>query len=283
MLMHIYQKYDIGPLITEMVRRSASNQLDRVAGVMYQLGQGDPGIRFPIYDPSETVDKAWQRYVRNWAKLTGTHTVADLSLLFGFPHPSARDWFPSWRQLEKYPDRSLKEEQGAWSDTETFRGVLLPRGPFGICTRCILRRKVSIATPGGDSSLDMPRGFQYGLEMRPNDNGVDGGNDTVLTLPCHVSEEYFQDPIPDGDYVSLFPDNDYDWQVGTEFRPVVLCGVFNPMLEVGGTNNNGGMKHTASIQLHKVATIHTSADDDCWDNLWCHNWDWAEDTEIWLR
>ena len=81
------------PLLTEMKRRFASGDIDKIAGLGYLLRL--PSL--PAYYESQSVEKAWyllvdhmQVYVRG-------------SLLFLFPTPGSgqRVWTPSWKQIEE--------------------------------------------------------------------------------------------------------------------------------------------------------------------------------------
>lgn len=87
------QKVVLFPLLTEMKRRFASGDIDKIAGLGYLLGS--PSL--PAYYESQSVEEAWyllvdhmQDYVRG-------------SLLFLFPIPGdgQRVWTPSWKQIEK--------------------------------------------------------------------------------------------------------------------------------------------------------------------------------------
>ena len=77
----------------------------------------------PAYHSDECPDVAWTRLVHasavvyssycTWCsqgdRVNSNHFVAQLMRLF--PNPSAQHWFPSWAQVMKYPDVTLKEPQ----------------------------------------------------------------------------------------------------------------------------------------------------------------------------
>ncbi|KAF8421041.1 hypothetical protein EV426DRAFT_709287 [Tirmania nivea] len=119
-------------LFTEMRSRSASKPLDKIWGLFFpcmkSLGRGrlttSESITLPLYDENQKPEHAWQLLVHALAKIEGPrpepargtceYPTADtlaLYLLLHFPHPSAKHWFPSWRQVHRYPDVSLQEQQ----------------------------------------------------------------------------------------------------------------------------------------------------------------------------
>ena len=118
-------------LISEIQRRSATTELDRIRGLFYLCGQSH--LRFPskppapvTYEMDEEPGDAWIRFVgglaANLGLLLGRQEMgfpdvrADrlnfcLFLLENFPQPSAEHWFPSLSQVLAYPDISIQEPQ----------------------------------------------------------------------------------------------------------------------------------------------------------------------------
>lgn len=108
-----------------MLRRSASNPVDLIGGMLYLCKHDaqDPTLRcgLPTYIPSEEPGKAWERLVHAVAQVLTTMCecisceYADgpftIQLMRLFPHPSRAHWFPSWSQVLQFPDVSVREPQ----------------------------------------------------------------------------------------------------------------------------------------------------------------------------
>ncbi|KAF8461719.1 hypothetical protein BDZ91DRAFT_797759 [Kalaharituber pfeilii] len=92
-------------LVQEMIRRNATNPVDKVAGLIAVAGVG----AVPVYKPKETDEEAWTRWMRTIHRLDMDIFTFLHGLLILFPHPSARYWFPSWKQVCCFPDVSLRE------------------------------------------------------------------------------------------------------------------------------------------------------------------------------
>ena len=87
-----------------------------------KLRHGNFHVTFPIYDPSTPDSVAWERlistiasakmefndisYERDFTHFDRTTTI---QLLYLFPHPSRHYWFPSWAQVQQYPDVSVRD------------------------------------------------------------------------------------------------------------------------------------------------------------------------------
>ena len=81
-------------------------------------------VTFPIYDPSTPISVAWERLISSiastrmevddleWHSLERYyyfHHTTTIQLLCLFPHPSRHHWFPSWAQVQQYPDVSVRD------------------------------------------------------------------------------------------------------------------------------------------------------------------------------
>ena len=77
-------------------------------------------VTFPIYDPSTPVPVAWERLISTIAsakmeynglsRINGFQRTTTVQLLCLFPHPSRHHWFPSWAQVQQYPDVSVRDD-----------------------------------------------------------------------------------------------------------------------------------------------------------------------------
>jgi len=95
---------NIFTLLSDMRRRSAVSELDKVSGLVQFLCRGSSWNSIPLYQYGEDVDTLWGRIIgsdaiRRWKQ--------DLFWLYPFPAnayeggPSLPPWLPSWRQLMK--------------------------------------------------------------------------------------------------------------------------------------------------------------------------------------
>jgi len=106
-------------LMLEMNRRSASNDLDKIAGLLFMfllsIDEGnncDADRTIPVYLPTEAPSEAWRRMIRTTACFDAyAPTYYAITMMEVFPHPSSRNWYPSWEQVTKYPDLSVTEPQ----------------------------------------------------------------------------------------------------------------------------------------------------------------------------
>ena len=117
---------DLSTLLYAMRGRYSSNAIDKVCAIAFPfLKRGSHNFRnvtFPIYDPSTPVSEAWERLI---SSITSTKMEVDdlpedgynearrvrhtptVQLLRLFPHPSRHHWFPSWAQVQQYPNVSV--------------------------------------------------------------------------------------------------------------------------------------------------------------------------------
>lgn len=124
--------------------RHSSKAMDKVCAIALPLqsrGSNTYGeVIFPIYDSNMPVSEAWDRLIssitstkmhhhdlfhvrenRNLSnsrsmdrKLGHNHLMRvyqtpTIQLLRMFPHPSRHHWFPSWAQVQQYPDVSVRD------------------------------------------------------------------------------------------------------------------------------------------------------------------------------
>ena len=122
---------NLDTLLLAMHGRHSSNPIDKVFAIAFPFQKREThnvhNVTFPIYDPSTPVPVAWETLISSIA--SAKMEVEDLSeyrlgpygtgydfartptiqLLCLFPHPSRNHWFPSWTQLQQYPDVSVRE------------------------------------------------------------------------------------------------------------------------------------------------------------------------------
>ena len=111
-------------LLRSMRRRHSSNLIDKVCSLAFpfqRLGYDLPKVTFPIYDPGIPISVAWNQLISSIASLDvdfqdlyggdlrqANHTPT-VQLLCLFSHPSRHYWFPSWTQVQQYPDVSVRD------------------------------------------------------------------------------------------------------------------------------------------------------------------------------
>ena len=127
--MHSYnakQPADLKALLLAMRGRHSANPIDKVCAIAFpyqkRTTHNDHIVTFPIYDPSTPVPVAWERLISSIAsaKIENGHSIdlnvdlafpltTTIQLLCLFPHPSRHHWFPSWAQVQQYPDVSVRD------------------------------------------------------------------------------------------------------------------------------------------------------------------------------
>ena len=106
-----------------------------------KLRHGNFHVTFPIYDPSTPDSVAWERlistiasakmefndisYERDFTHFDRTTTI---QLLYLFPHPSRQYWFPSWAQVQQYPEYYF-------SSILSLARLILSGKPTSCCTK----------------------------------------------------------------------------------------------------------------------------------------------------
>ena len=136
---------DLNALLRGMRQRHSSNPIDKVCAIAFLFMKcnytWDPIITLPIYDSNTTTSVAWEKLISSLASTTidfeeralvvnvrGKWSVealwslvlpytATAQLLCLFPHPSKHHWFPSWSQVQQYPDVSERDSDASQSQT----------------------------------------------------------------------------------------------------------------------------------------------------------------------
>ena len=114
---------DLNTLFRAMRGRYSSNPIDKVCAIAFpfqkRVSSNYSNITLPIYDPNTPVSVAWERLISSIASVkmgysdliseTAFLRTPTIQLLYMFPHPSRHHWFPSWTQVQQYPDVSIRD------------------------------------------------------------------------------------------------------------------------------------------------------------------------------
>ena len=114
---------NLNTLLLAMRGRHSSNPIDKVCAIAFPLQKNrifNFQVKLPIYDPSTPVSVAWERLISSIASSKiitdgsgpnrrGHQHPTIIQLLCLFPHPSRHHWFPSWAQIQQYPDVSVQD------------------------------------------------------------------------------------------------------------------------------------------------------------------------------
>ena len=115
---------DLNALLLAMRGRHSSNPIDKVCAIAFPLqkrgSHNSHNVTFPIYDPNTPVSVAWERLISSIASAKMEfddlvdhglkfYRTTTIQLLCLFPHPSRHHWFPSWAQVQQYPDVSVRD------------------------------------------------------------------------------------------------------------------------------------------------------------------------------
>ena len=228
-------------------------------------------MTLPIYDSNTPTSVAWEKVISSLASTTMTldevalplhqnykHQFKSLSLPYTataqllclFPHPSKHHWFPSWSQVQQYPNVSVRDSDPRDSDpSQTTSGIDLSlRIMSGRIYRGCSLRLIKSPTPetkaiycstvdGKDAQLvaTVP-----GIEL-----DIDSKSKYVLV-----------DISPD---LSLWPHNDvhtcFDTDEGHEHLPIWPKSVIIVCLECPSAD----MKY----RLRRITTLEWEVD-GCW-------------------
>ena len=111
-------------LLLAMRGRYSSNPIDKVCAIVFPFQKRIRDITLPIYDPSMSVSAAWDHLIPSITSTKMEFMSNDflvrksprplnhsptIQLLRLFPHPSRHHWFPSWAQVQQYPDVSVRD------------------------------------------------------------------------------------------------------------------------------------------------------------------------------
>ena len=125
---------DLDALLRAMHARRSTNPIDKVCAIAFPFlkcgSHNYEKVTLPIYEPGTPLSVVWDRLI---SSITSTRIEAcDLQLveeskIFGsnelwqarytptvqllllFPHPSQHHWFPSWIQVQQYPNVSVRD------------------------------------------------------------------------------------------------------------------------------------------------------------------------------
>ena len=129
---------DLNALLISMRGRHSSNLIDKVCAIAFPFQKHGSfnihNVTLPIYDPNTPPSVAWERLISSIASAKmeyddlwylGNPTLYDhdvwysenpqfhrtttIQLLCLFPHLSTHHWFPSWAQVQQYPDVSVRD------------------------------------------------------------------------------------------------------------------------------------------------------------------------------
>ena len=131
---------DLNALLRGVRKRHSSNPIDKMCAIAFLFMKCNYAINLkmtlPIYDSNTPTSGAWEKLISSLASTTmrldevalmihpihyddsdsGYDQYMSLSLpytataqlLYLFPHPSKHHWFPSWTQVQQYPDVSVR-------------------------------------------------------------------------------------------------------------------------------------------------------------------------------
>ena len=128
---------DLNALLREMRKRHSSNPIDKICAIAFPFVRCNYAwglhMTLPIYDLNIPTSVAWEKLIwslastmmdfdegelelyldGNWElelfKSLGLPYTPTAQLLRLFPHPSKHHWFPSWTQVQQYPDVSVRD------------------------------------------------------------------------------------------------------------------------------------------------------------------------------
>ena len=121
---HVREPADLNALFLAIRGRHSSNPIDKVCAIALPLQKRNTfnrsNVSFPIYDPNTALSVAWERLVSTIASAkmenedyhyhsNKFHRTSTIQLLCLFPNPSRHHWFPSWAQVQQYPDVSVRD------------------------------------------------------------------------------------------------------------------------------------------------------------------------------
>ena len=122
-----------------MRKRHSSNPIDKICAIPFLFMKCNytrglvMTLPISVYDPNIPASAMWEKHISSLASTTmefdegmlgiylGSHWEGELlkglslpytptaQLLRLFPHPSKHHWFPSWTQVQQYPDVSVRD------------------------------------------------------------------------------------------------------------------------------------------------------------------------------
>ena len=128
---------DLNALLREMRKRHSSNPIDKICAIAFPFVKCNYDwslhMTLPIYDLNTPTSVAWEKLIWSLASTTMDYNEGELEIYLGgdwereslktlslpytptaqllrlFPHPSKHHWFPSWTQVQQYPDVSVRD------------------------------------------------------------------------------------------------------------------------------------------------------------------------------
>ena len=130
-----------------MRQRHSSNPMDKIWAIAFPFMKCNyvdcPFMTLPIYDSNTPTSVAWEKLISSLASTEMEFNEVTLEMYLGddwddelfesldlpytataqllrlFPHPSKHHWFPSWSQVQQYPDVSVRDSD----PSETASGI----------------------------------------------------------------------------------------------------------------------------------------------------------------
>ena len=129
---------DLNALLRGMHKRRSSNPIDKMCAIAFPFMKCNYALNLymtlPIYDSNTPTSIAWEKVISSLASTTmsldegalmgypndsdseydqskslSLPYTATAQLLRLFPYPSKHHWFPSWTQVQQYPDVSVRD------------------------------------------------------------------------------------------------------------------------------------------------------------------------------
>ena len=133
---------DLNALLRGIRKRHSSNPIDKICAIAFPFIKyhyaTDSYMTLPIYDSNTPNSVAWEELISSlastrvgfyelfylddiygWDSASRLPYTATTQLLYLFPHPSKHHWFPSWSQVQQYPDVSVRDS----NPSETASGM----------------------------------------------------------------------------------------------------------------------------------------------------------------
>ena len=144
---------DLNALLRGMHKRRSSNPIDKMCAIAFPFMKCNYALNLymtlPIYDSNTPTSIAWEKVISSLASTTmsldegalmgypndsdseydqskslSLPYTATAQLLRLFPYPSKHHWFPSWSQVQQYPDVSVRDSDPRDSDpSQTASGM----------------------------------------------------------------------------------------------------------------------------------------------------------------
>ena len=143
---HYIISCDLNALLRGMRQRHSSKPIDKLSAITFPFMKCNYAhclvMTLPIYELNTPTSVAWEKLISCLASTTMNFDVvpylglddleytlsripytATAQLLCLFPHPSKHHWFPSWSQIQQYPDVSVRDSDPRDSDPSQTNGM----------------------------------------------------------------------------------------------------------------------------------------------------------------